>query len=159
MHMQPGYLQQQLGSACPVFIRSRVMNCSSPSDKGQPCQPYRGSSAGLPAASLRGMLAQRLSGQRSPPPLRQHLSAWIANNVYLPLDEAPFDLEDATLNPGACSACPRRSGYNTSLFSNIAADQCLDGNCYHAKLTEHIDREVAARPELVRIETDHRKPE
>ena len=90
----------------------------------------------------------------------KHLSAWIANNVYLPLDEAPFDREDATLNPGAgaCSACPRRSGYNTSLFFDVAADQCLDGNCYHAKLAEHIDREVAARPELVRIETDHRNP-
>jgi ParB family transcriptional regulator, chromosome partitioning protein len=75
-----------------------------------------------------------------------------------PLDEAPFDREDATLNPaaGACSACPRRSGYNTSLFFDVAADQCLDGNCYHAKLAEHIEREVAARPELVRIETDHR---
>jgi ParB family chromosome partitioning protein len=90
----------------------------------------------------------------------KHLSAWIANNVYLPLDEAPFDREDATLNPaaGACSACPRRSGYNTSLFLDVAGDQCLDGDCYHAKLTGHIDREVAARPELVRIETDHRNP-
>jgi ParB family chromosome partitioning protein len=90
----------------------------------------------------------------------KHLSAWITNNVYLPLDEAPFDREDATLNPGAgaCSACPRRSGYNTSLFFDVAADQCLDGNCYHAKLAEHIDREVAARPELVRIETDHGNP-
>jgi ParB family chromosome partitioning protein len=90
----------------------------------------------------------------------KHLSAWIANNVYLPLDEAPFDREDASLNPaaGACSACPRRSGYNTSLFSDVVADQCLDGNCYHAKLAEHIDREVAARPDLVRIETDHCKP-
>jgi ParB family chromosome partitioning protein len=90
----------------------------------------------------------------------KHLSAWIANNVYLPLDEAPFDREDATLNPtaGACSACPRRSGYNTSLFFDVVADQCLDGNCYHAKLSEHIDREVAARPELVRIETGHRNP-
>jgi ParB family chromosome partitioning protein len=88
----------------------------------------------------------------------KHLSAWITNNVYLPLDEAPFDREDATLNPaaGACSACPCRSGYNTSLFFDVAADQCLDGNCYHAKLAEHIDREVAARPDLVRIETDHR---
>jgi ParB family transcriptional regulator, chromosome partitioning protein len=56
----------------------------------------------------------------------KHLSAWITNNVYLPLDEAPFDREDATLNPaaGACSACPRRSGYNTSLFFDVAADQC-----------------------------------
>jgi ParB/RepB/Spo0J family partition protein len=50
----------------------------------------------------------------------KHLSAWIANKVYLPLDEVSFDREDATLNPGACSACPRRSGYNTSLFFDVA---------------------------------------
>ncbi len=56
----------------------------------------------------------------------KHLSAWITNNVYLPLDETPFDRKDATLNPGAgaCSACPRRSGYNTSLFFDVVADQC-----------------------------------
>jgi ParB family transcriptional regulator, chromosome partitioning protein len=90
----------------------------------------------------------------------KYLSAWIANNVYLPLDEAPFDREDKTLNPtaGACSNCPRRSGYNTSLFADVASDQCLDATCYHAKLTEHVNREVAARPELVQIETAHRNP-
>ena len=88
------------------------------------------------------------------------LSAWIDNNVYLPLDEAPFDREDITLNStaGACSACPRRSGFNTSLFCDVAGDQCLDSNCYHAKLTAHIEREVAAQPELVQIETAHRNP-
>jgi len=90
----------------------------------------------------------------------KYLSAWIANNVYLPLDEAPFDREDNTLNPtaGACSNCPRRSGYNTSLFTDVAGDQCLDATCYHAKLTEHVNREVAARPELIQIETAHRNP-
>jgi ParB family chromosome partitioning protein len=90
----------------------------------------------------------------------KYLSAWIANNVYLPLDEAPFDPEDNTLNPtaGACSNCPRRSGYNTSLFADVAGDQCLDATCYHVKLTEHVNREVAARPELVQIETAHRNP-
>jgi ParB family transcriptional regulator, chromosome partitioning protein len=90
----------------------------------------------------------------------KYLSAWIANNVYLPLDEAPFDREDNTLNPtaGSCSDCPRRSGYNTSLFADVAGDQCLDSTCYHAKLTEHVNREVAARPELVQIETAHRNP-
>ncbi len=90
----------------------------------------------------------------------KYLSAWIANNVYLPLDEAPFDREDNTLNPtaGSCSNCPRRSGYNTSLFADVAGDQCLDATCYHAKLTEHVNREVAARPELVQIETAHRNP-
>jgi ParB family chromosome partitioning protein len=90
----------------------------------------------------------------------KYLSAWIANNLYLPLDEAPFDREDSTLNPaaGTCSHCPRRSGYNTSLFSDVAGDQCFDGNCYHLKLNQHVQREVAARPELVQIETAFRNP-
>ena len=49
----------------------------------------------------------------------KHLSAWIQGNLYLNLADAPFDREDHTLDPaaGACIDCPRRSGYNTSLFS------------------------------------------
>jgi ParB family chromosome partitioning protein len=47
-----------------------------------------------------------------------------------------------TLNPGAGPHAAADT--TTSFFFDVAADQCLDGNCYHAKLTEHIDREVAA---------------
>jgi ParB family chromosome partitioning protein len=88
------------------------------------------------------------------------LSAWIQTNLYLALDDAPFDREDPTLNPtaGACSTCPRRSGYNTSLFGDVEGDQCLDGTCYQTKITAHLDREIAARPELIQIENGWRKP-
>ena len=88
----------------------------------------------------------------------KHVTAWIQNNLYLELADAPFDREDPTLNPaaGACSTCPRRSGHNTSLFCDVQGDQCLDGNCYQTKLTAHIDREVAARPELIQIENGWR---
>ena len=90
----------------------------------------------------------------------KHLSAWIQNNLYLNLADAPFDREDTTLKPeaGACVTCPRRSGFNTSLFADVQGDQCLDGACFQAKVTAHIDREVAARPELVQIETAWRSP-
>ncbi|HEY4378977.1 MAG TPA: ParB/RepB/Spo0J family partition protein [Acidobacteriaceae bacterium] len=90
----------------------------------------------------------------------KHLSAWIQANLYLNLADAPFDREDTTLKPeaGACVTCPRRSGFNTSLFADVQGDQCLDGECYQAKVTAHIDREVAARPELVTIETAWRAP-
>jgi hypothetical protein len=56
----------------------------------------------------------------------KHLSAWIQTNLYLSLAEAPFDKEDTTLNPpaGACISCPRRSGYNTTLFSDVQGDHC-----------------------------------
>jgi ParB family transcriptional regulator, chromosome partitioning protein len=90
----------------------------------------------------------------------KHLSAWIQANLYLNLADAPFDREDMTLKPeaGACVTCPRRSGFNTSLFADVQGDQCLDAPCYQAKVTAHIDREIAARPELVVIETAWRSP-
>src|SRR5581483_9978872 len=90
----------------------------------------------------------------------KHLSAWIQANLYLNLAEAPFDREDTTLKPeaGACVTCPRRSGFNTSLFADVQGDQCLDGPCFQAKVTAHIDRQLAARPELVAIETAWRSP-
>ena len=90
----------------------------------------------------------------------KHLSAWIQVNLYLSLSEAPFSKEDSTLNPiaGACVTCPRRSGFNTSLFADVQGDQCLDAPCFHTKVNAHIDREIAARPELVQIEDGWRKP-
>ena len=90
----------------------------------------------------------------------KHLSAWIQTNLYLSLADAPFSKEDPTLNPpaGACVTWPRRSGFNTSLFADVQGDQCLDAPCFHAKINAHIDREVAARPELVQIENGYRAP-
>ncbi len=88
------------------------------------------------------------------------LSAWIQSNLYLSLADAPFEREDPTLNPtaGACTTCPRRSGYNTSPFNDVQGDQCLDGTCYQTKITAFLDREIAARPELIQIENGWRKP-
>jgi ParB family chromosome partitioning protein len=92
----------------------------------------------------------------------KHLSAWIQTNLYLSLADAPFSKEDPTLNPiaGACVTCPRRSGFNTVLFADVASqgDQCLDAPCFHAKVNAFLDREIAARPELVQIEDAWRKP-
>jgi ParB family chromosome partitioning protein len=90
----------------------------------------------------------------------KHLSAWIETNLYLALDAAPFDREDATLfaEAGACVTCPKRSGYNTSLFPEVNDDQCLDGVCYQAKTTHHIDRVISENPHLVQIETSWRPP-
>ena len=90
----------------------------------------------------------------------KHLSAWIQANLYLSLADAPFDLEDPSLNPsvGACVTCPRRSGHNTSLFCDVQGDQCLDAPCYHGKVETFLDREIAAQPQLVQIENGWRNP-
>jgi ParB family transcriptional regulator, chromosome partitioning protein len=42
--------------------------------------------------------------------------------------------------------------------SDVQGDQCLDAPCFQAKVTAHIDREIAVRPELVTIETAWRAP-
>ena len=90
----------------------------------------------------------------------KHLSAWIQDNLYLSLADAPFSKEDTTLNPpaGACVTCPRRSGFNTTLFADVHGDQCLDAPCFHIKVNAYIDREVAAHPDLIQIENGYRSP-
>ena len=90
----------------------------------------------------------------------KHLSAWIQDNLYLPLADALFSKDDPTLNveAGACVTCPRRSGYNTALFADVQGDQCLDAPCYQSKVTAHIDRELTANPALVQIETTWNNP-
>lgn len=90
----------------------------------------------------------------------KHLAAWIQTNLYLSLAEAPFDKEDTTLNTvaGACVTCLRRSGFNTTLFSDVQGDQCLDAPCFNTKINAHIDREVAAHPGLIQIENGYRNP-
>jgi ParB family chromosome partitioning protein len=84
----------------------------------------------------------------------RHLATWIEENLYLALDEAPFNKEDPSLNPaaGTCGSCPRRSGHNRSLFGDVLGDQCLDKNCFQLKISVHLDRVIAATPGLVQIE-------
>lgn len=90
----------------------------------------------------------------------KNLAAWIQSNLYLNLAEAPFDVADASLKPeaGACLTCPRRSGFNTSLFADVQDDQCFDATCYQAKVTAHIDLAVRENPQLVQIETSFCPP-
>jgi ParB family chromosome partitioning protein len=84
----------------------------------------------------------------------KHVAAWIQNNLYLSLADAPFDREDSTLNPaaGACIICPKRSGHNTTLCCDVQGDQCLDSSCYSSKVEAFLDREIAAHPGLIQIE-------
>lgn len=57
-----------------------------------------------------------------------------------------FSLDDETLLPeaGACSNCPKRSGCNPVLFSDMQdADRCFDEACFDKKEQNHIIREVS----------------
>jgi ParB family transcriptional regulator, chromosome partitioning protein len=82
------------------------------------------------------------------------LQFWIQQNVLLFLKDAPFDKRDAHLVAiaGSCVDCPKRTGHNKLLFSDLGKqDACTDPSCYQAKVSAHVAKQVAAKPQLVQI--------
>lgn len=67
-------------------------------------------------------------------------------NFTIPLQEAPFALDDAKLaaRAGACTVCPQRAGNDPVLVNELPADTCLDPECYDVKIRAHHQRAVAA---------------
>jgi len=55
------------------------------------------------------------------------LQSWIEHNIYLSLKFVPFSKDDETLVPeaGSCANCPKRTGFNTLLFSEVREDSCM----------------------------------
>jgi len=85
-------------------------------------------------------------------PVRE-LAAWIESNILLELASAPFSKQDETLVPeaGACTNCPKRTGFNTLLFSDVRKDSCTDPVCFRAKLDAHVAQTLETKPKLVQI--------
>ena len=86
------------------------------------------------------------------------LQAWIEHNVYLSLKSVPFSKDDETLVPeaGSCANCPKRTGFNTLLFSEVREDSCADRACFNRRLDAHIAHRVAKMPNLVQISHTYR---
>lgn len=78
------------------------------------------------------------------------LKEWIAQNVHMDLDKAPFPAGDDTLVPaaGSCGLCPKRAGANAELVEAKKANTCTDRSCYEAKTRAH----AARRLELLSVD-------
>jgi ParB family transcriptional regulator, chromosome partitioning protein len=88
----------------------------------------------------------------------RNLQFWIDSNILLVLKDAPFNKRDAQLVPtaGSCADCPKRTGHNKLLFGDDLGrqgDRCTDPTCYQAKVSAHVAKAIAAKPELVQIST------
>jgi ParB family transcriptional regulator, chromosome partitioning protein len=60
---------------------------------------------------------------------------------------------------GSCVDCPKRTGHNKLLFSDLGKqDACTDPSCFQAKVEAYVAKQIAAKPELVQISTAYGKP-
>ena len=88
------------------------------------------------------------------------LQAWIEQNVYLGLQSVPFSKDDETLVPeaGSCTNCPKRTGFNRLLFSEVRedCDSCTDAACFNRKLDAHVAQRIGKMPNLVQISESYR---
>jgi ParB family transcriptional regulator, chromosome partitioning protein len=88
-------------------------------------------------------------------PSVSRLQAWVEENIWLELNNAPFSKDDAALVPeaGPCTTCPKRTGFNTSLFPEVKnKEACTDRNCFQHKLAAFVEIRVKeAPPETVKI--------
>ncbi len=85
----------------------------------------------------------------------RYLQQWIAENVHLNLEQAPFPTDEPKLREDGltCLNCPKRSGYNKTLFADIKhAETCLDPVCYQQKVRAFLQLKGAE------LEAKHGKP-
>jgi hypothetical protein len=68
---------------------------------------------------------------------RQTAKEIIAANVKSLIEQLEAGHSEALTAYLDAMTCPRRSGYNTSLFADVQGDQCLDGPCFQSKVATH----------------------
>ncbi len=76
----------------------------------------------------------------------RQLSEFIQYRLHRRLEHAPFDPKDADLHTeaGACTVCPKRSGYEPDLFPDIeSADVCTDQACFERKVDLKVEAQIA----------------
>jgi ParB family chromosome partitioning protein len=87
------------------------------------------------------------------------LSRHIQNRFMLDLSEAAWKKDDVTLvqGAGACKSCPKRSGFNKELFSDIQKkDMCSDAKCFEAKGAAFLERMLEkAGKDVVKISSEY----
>lgn len=75
----------------------------------------------------------------------KQLKSNIEREFTLKLEEAPFSLDDKTLDKkaGPCTTCPKNTASNLILFPDSpSTGVCLDRSCFKRKSDIHFDREL-----------------
>ncbi len=72
----------------------------------------------------------------------RHAAEHIERTYMLHLKKATFKPSDADLVPaaGSCTACPKRTGNQPEVFTDVNADVCTDPGCFKTKGEAHVIR-------------------
>lgn len=74
------------------------------------------------------------------------LKQFITSKILLDLNKAAFDKEDKKLGLacGSCLECPKRTGFNKTLFPDIESDDiCMDATCFMQKKTANFHKQLS----------------
>jgi len=107
--------------------------------------------ARLDKKQQKDILANHLFSYQDEPVSVRELSDYVRRSLYLDLGNVPWALDDAELVPasGGCSACPKRTGSNPSLFTDMQHDICTDRACFEKKMQAHIQKLFDSQPGLL----------
>lgn len=92
---------------------------------------------GLQHKALEYCLKKGWNGER---PSQRECADHIQEHYMLKLASAPFKIDNADLLPaaGSCKDCPKRTGANPDLFTDVKGpDLCIDPTCYKKKEEAH----------------------
>jgi ParB family transcriptional regulator, chromosome partitioning protein len=118
--------------------------------------------ARLDRKQQKDILANHLFAYQDEPVSVRELSDYVRRCLYLDLGNVPWALDDAELvgDVGPCSACPKRTGSNPSLFTDMEHNTCTDRTCFERKMSAHIHKQIDSRPGILRFSdypTNHKK--
>jgi ParB/RepB/Spo0J family partition protein len=103
--------------------------------------------ARMPADQQPKALKEVLKGYGGAPMTFREAQEHIRRSYMLELARAPFKITDASLVPaaGSCRECPKRTGANPDLFSDVKnGDVCTDGACFERKVEAEQERKRLA---------------
>jgi ParB/RepB/Spo0J family partition protein len=61
-------------------------------------------------------------------------AAWVRTHAMVPLEDAPWSLDDRAMPGGSCTECTKRTGVQGDMFEGVTADdRCLDPSCWRGK--------------------------
>lgn len=103
--------------------------------------------ARMPVAELQAKATADIVGEDDEDPMSFREACGLLQRRYmLKLVEAPFDTKDSKLvkAAGACTACPKLSGNQPLVYSDVDADICTDPDCFASKTKASTERIVAA---------------